>query len=78
MVSKLFNVLNILDQMSLNLYLFITEILNSILFSDLLPRKLTMRMSHTNVIFGSYGFTLKQTNNAEMQNMLEKFAILDP
>lgn len=37
-----------------------------------------MRMTHTNVIFGSYGFTLKQTNKAEMQNMLKKFAILDP
>lgn len=64
--------------MSLNLYLFITEILNSIFFSGLLPHKLTMRMSHTHVIFGSYGFTLKQTNKAEMQNMLKKFAILNP
>lgn len=63
--------------MSLNLYLFITEILNSILFSDL-PHKLTMRMPHTNVIFGSYGFTLKQTNKAEMQNIFKKFSILDP
>lgn len=66
--------------MSLKLYLFITEILNSLLFSDLLPHKLTMRMSHTNVIFGGLRiyFKKKNINKAEMQNMLEKFAILDP